>query len=216
MRTTGQRAGISRDDVIGVALAILRRDGLEAVTMRRVAAEVGVAPNALYSHVPDKSALVDALLDAVLADVTLPVGGDWRARLEALLADTRRVLLEFPDLVPLFLSRQTVGPNALGLGERMLADLHEGGVDGEEAVLALQALLVHTIGATAFEIPRLHDPDPAGRRRRGHRATQALDAATHPHTNALGEEMSRYPGDRVFERGLGWLLDGLSRRPGRG
>jgi TetR/AcrR family transcriptional regulator, tetracycline repressor protein len=86
-RSPGERAGIRRDDVVEAALAILRRDGLDAVSMRRVATDLGVAPNALYSHVPDKSALIDAMMDAVLVDVTVPVRGGWRARLEGTLAD---------------------------------------------------------------------------------------------------------------------------------
>ena len=216
VRTTGQRAGISRDDVVAAALGVLRDEGLDAVTMRRVAGKVGVAPNALYSHVPDKSAMVGALLDAVLADIAVPSGGPWRARIEEILADTRRVLLDFPDLVPLFLARQSVGPNALRLGEGLLEALHEGGVNGPEAALALQALLIHTIGATAFEVPRLRDPDPEGRRRRGNRAVQELDSATHPRTTALGPASVRYPGDAVFALGLRLLLDGLSAaEPGR-
>jgi TetR/AcrR family transcriptional regulator, tetracycline repressor protein len=195
--------------VIVAALAILRRDGLDAVSMRRIATELGVAANTLYSHVPDKSALIDALLDAVLADISVPEGGGGRRRLEAILADTRRVLLDHPDLVPLFLARQTVGENAMRLGEAMLAALDDGGVRGERAVRAMQVLLIHTIGAAAFEIPRRDDPDPAARQRRGQQAAAAL-AATHPRTSASAEPLSSYPGDEAFRMGLEWLLDGMS------
>jgi AcrR family transcriptional regulator len=202
--------------VIGAALVVLRRDGLDGVSMRRVAAEVGVAANALYSHLPDKSALLDALMDAVLADVVVPRRGGWRPRMEALLLDTRRVLLEYPELVPLFLARQTIGPNALHLGEVMLAYLHLGGVRDERAVRALQLLLIHTIGATAFEVPRRADPDPEGRRRRGQEAARALDVGDFPFTAGLGDAMSEYPGELVFRLGLQWLLDGLATEVGRG
>jgi TetR/AcrR family transcriptional regulator, tetracycline repressor protein len=215
-RPRGERAGISRADVIGAALVVLRRDGLDAVSMRRVAVEVGVAANALYSHVPDKAALLDALMDAVLADVVVPRRGGWRPRLEALLLDSRRVLLEHPELVPLFLARQMIGPNALRLGELMLGYLHLGGVRGERAVRALQLLLIHTIGATAFEVPRREDPDPEGRRRRGQEAAGALDVGDFPLTSGLGDSMAEYPGEVVFRLGLQWLLDGLVSDLGRG
>jgi Tetracyclin repressor-like, C-terminal domain len=95
------------------------------------------------------------------------------------------------------------------LGEAMLAALHDGGIRGEPAVRAMQVLLIHTIGATAFEIPRRDDPDPAGRARRGRQAGQAL-AETHPRTHAVAEPLSRYPGDAAFRLGLGWLLDGMT------
>ena len=215
-RPPGVRAGISRDDVLGAALALLRSDGLSAVSMRRVAEAVGVAPNALYSHFPDKHALVDALMDEVLGGVDEPTRGNWRSRIEAILSDTRRVLLAHPDLVPLFLARQTTGPNAMRLGEAMLAALDRGGIRGPRAVLALQSLLVHTIGASAFEIPRRDDPDPDGRRRRGEAATRALPQREFPHTTALGEEIARYPGDAVFRLGLESLLDGLQVRASAG
>ena len=208
-RSPGKRAGIGRDDVIATALAILRREGLDAVSMRRVATELGVAPNALYSHVPDKSALVDALLDAVLVDVAVPTRGGWRRRLVGILTDTRRILLAHPDLVPLFLARQTVGTNAMRLGEAMLDALDDGGIRAEPAVHAMQVLLIHTIGAAAFEIPRRDDPDPLARQRRGQAAAEALET-THPRTHANAEPLSRPPGDTAFRLGLEWLLDGMS------
>lgn len=210
-RFPGTRAGITKDDVLTAALTVLESDGLEAVSMRRVAAEVGVAPNALYSHIRDKSELIDELIDRVLAQVAVPTGGTWRERLVDLLTDTHRVLLAHPDLVPHCLARQAVRPNALRLGEVMLEALALAGVTGERAVRALQVLLIHTIGATAYEIPRRDDPDPEARRRRGREAAQALDASSHPRITALADPMSTYPGDRVFRLGLTWLLDGIAR-----
>jgi TetR/AcrR family transcriptional regulator, tetracycline repressor protein len=217
-RSPGQRAGISRTDVVAAARTILHAEGLPAVSMRRVAVALGVAPNALYSHVPDKDALIDLLLDAVLADLTLAPRGNWRDRVETVLADTRRVLLANPDLVPFFLSRQTIGPNALRAGEVILDALHQGGVRGEDAVRAFQVLLAHTIGATAFEIGRRGDPNPAARQRRGQDTIANLDTAEFPRTTAQGAAMSKYPGDTVFRLGLRLLLDGLTtdqRRPTR-
>lgn len=176
--------------------------------MRRLAAELGVAPNAIYSHVPDKEALLDALLDAVLADVVVPARGGWRGRIEALLADTRRVLLAHPDLVPHFLARQSVGPNALRLGEAMLEQMHRGGVAHEHAATALQVLLVHTIGGVAFELPRAREPDPEARAARGLAALSRPEAF--PHSAAVAEDLSRHRGDAVFRAGLAWILDGLA------
>ena len=209
-RSPGERAGLTREEVVAAALAVLRQDGLTALSMRRVAGDLGVAPNALYSHVPDKSALLDALLDAVLADITLPRRGDWRARIEALLLDSRRVLLAHPDLVPLFLARQTSGPNALRLGEAMLHQLARGGLTGEEAVRALQVLLIYTIGATAFEVPRLREPDPEARATRGRGAAARLDPEEFPSTMSTADALASHPGETLLRSGISWLLDGLA------
>ena len=178
--------------------------------MRRVAGELGVAPNTLYSHVPDKAALLDALLDTVLADIELPRRGDWRTRIEALLLDSRRVLLAHPDLVPLFLARQTSGPNALRLGESMLEQLARGGLTGEEGVRALQVLLIYTIGATAFEVPRLREADPEARAARVRDAAARLDPDEFPRTTSTAGALASHPGEALLLSGIRWLLDGLA------
>lgn len=206
--------------MVAAARAILREEGLAAVSMRRVAARLDVAPNALYSHVADKDALIALLVDAMLDGIEAPSRGPWRDRVARILTDTRTALLAHGDLVPLCLSRQTIGPNALRLGEAILAALHVGGIRGEAGIRALQLMLVHTIGASAFEVARRDDPDPTSRQRRGQETAAALDPATHPHTVGQSESISRFPCDTVFQLGLRLLLDGLAReavpRAGRG
>lgn len=190
-------------------MELLREDGLDAVSMRRVADRLGVAPNSIYAHVADKAALVDELIDAMLAGVLTPTDDGWRARIERVMRDSRRELLRHPDLVPFALVRQSVGPNALRLGEVTLGALREAGLDGPAAVTGLQVLLVHTIGSAAFETGRAQDPEPAARRRRGRERAAEFGGVT----AELSEPISRWSGDEVFERGLGWLLDGLVSSP---
>lgn len=186
-------------------MKLLREDGLDAVSMRRVADRLGVAPNSIYAHVADKAALVDELIDAMLGGVPTPTDDGWRARIERVMRDSRRELLRHPDLVPFALVRQSVGPNALRLGEVSLSALREAGLEGPAAVTGLQVLLVHTIGSAAFETGRAQDPEPAARRRRGRERAADFGGVT----AELSEPISRWSGDEVFERGLGWLLDGL-------
>ena len=115
-------------------MGLLRDEGLDAVSMRRVADRLGVAPNSIYAHVADKAALVDELIDAMLGGVPTPTDDGWRERIERVMRDSRRELLAHPDLVPFALVRQSVGPNALRLGEVTLTSLREAGLDGAEAV----------------------------------------------------------------------------------
>ena len=149
-RAPGQRAGLAPDAVVAAALGVLRRDGHAALSMRRVAAELGVAPNALYSHVDGKAALAAAVLDAVLGEVALPRRGTWRARLERQLAATRCALQPHPELVALVLGRPATGPHARRLRAAALAELRRGGVAEARAEVAVEALLLHAVaGATA-------------------------------------------------------------------
>jgi AcrR family transcriptional regulator len=107
-RSPGQRAGLSREAVLAAARALLDQEGLERLSMRRLADRLGVAPNALYSHVAGRTELIDALLDDTLGEVEAPDlrDGDWRAGLEAIMRRTYAVLLSHPDLVPLYLARR--------------------------------------------------------------------------------------------------------------
>jgi TetR/AcrR family transcriptional regulator, tetracycline repressor protein len=151
-RGPGQRAGLSRDLVLDAATDLLAERG--AVTMRAVAQRLGVAPNALYSHVADKTELVDGVLDRVLAHVEAPPSGpgvDPREALHRLMASTHDVLLRHPQLVPAFLARQGArGVNAQRLGAVALEHLAAAGVTGDAAREALRVLIVYTIGFAAF------------------------------------------------------------------
>jgi TetR/AcrR family transcriptional regulator, tetracycline repressor protein len=152
-RTPGQRAGLTRDAVLAAARAALAEDGVEALSMRRLAQRLGVAPNALYSHVADRDDLVEALLDDTLNEVEAPDPGrgDWREGIETMMRRTYEVLLAHPDLVPLYVARRGArGPRAVELGEQMLTMLARGGIEGDAARQAMRALIIHTIGFAAF------------------------------------------------------------------
>jgi len=184
-RTPGARAGLSRGAVLAAAREVLAGDGLDGLSMRAVARRLDVAPNALYSHVASKAALIDEVLDDVLGAVEQPEVTDPRAGLRGLLMSTYDVLVEHPDLVPLYLARQGArGPNARRLGEVMAALLARGGVGGRPAVEALRVLIVHTIGFAAF--------------------------ATHPPVEpGAGGPLSAEELRGNFETGLGWVLAGI-------
>ena len=212
-RTAGQRAGVARDDVLGAARAIVEREGLEQVTMRRLAAELGVAPNALYTYFENKTALLDALVDAALATVAVPdvEAGTWKDGLASLMRASRRTLLAHPQLVPLVIARPG-GPSAMRLGEATLRLLARGGVTGARAAQSLRALLAFTFGFVALEVTRAADPEGPKRLERAARAMSALPADEFPATRAAAPHLARHPGDADFDAGLGWLIDGIGGR----
>lgn len=170
-----------------MARDLLAERGLESLTMRRLAQRLDVAPNALYSHITSKTALIDELLDDVLAEVRAPTPDieDAGIGLLELMASTYDVLLAHPDLVPLYLARQGArGPNAHRLGDTMTTLLARAGVHGPAAGEALRVLIVYTIGFAAFTT---HPPIELGT----DRALTATEMADN------------------FTNGLRWLLAGI-------
>ena len=192
--------------MISAARALADSKGLERLSMRTLAAELGVMPNALYSHVDGKAALLDGVLDSVLGDIDAPAEGGWRERLIGLLHSTRAVLLEHPGLMDAFLTRPTRGENAIRLGGECLDLLARGGIEGELAVRGFRALLVYTIGFAAYEAPRRADPDPEAR---AHAGAEAFRRAGHERTSAEAERLAAMPTAQDFRAGLDWMLDGL-------
>jgi AcrR family transcriptional regulator len=174
--------------VLAAARELLAESGFEALTMRSLALRLDVSPNALYSHVESKTALIDDVLDDVLSEVKTPESDveDASAGLHAIMASTHEVLLAHADLVPLFLARQGArGPNAQELGEIVLTLLALEGVDGPRAREALRVLIVYTIGFTAF-------------------ATQAPLMPMDQQQPSTGELAMN------FDSGLRWLLNGIA------
>jgi AcrR family transcriptional regulator len=210
-RRPGNRAGLDADRVLQAARDLTRQEGIEALTMRRLASHLGVAPNALYSHYPDKSALLDAVLDSLLSEVeaTGQDKTDWQAGLVHLMTASREMLLDHANLLPQLMSRPMRGPNATQLGEITLALLEQGGITGPQAVTALRSLLTYTFGSVVVDAPRRADPDPTRRRAESVAAFSAQ--SRQPRVAKLAKPMSRPPSDVDFETGLRWLIDGMAR-----
>jgi len=214
-RAPGERAGIEAEAVLAAALRAYKRHGLAGLTMRSVARELRVAPNALYSHVKSKEGLVDAVIDALLGDVEIPDPSmEWRESLVELMSAARTVVLRNAELMPFFLSRPTRGPNALRLGESTLQFLSRGGIRDEAAVASLRILLVYAIGFAAQEAPRR--ADPSGGKRQAESVRVYASARDRPHLQALAVPLARHPDDTTFRTGLKWLIDGISNTFGGG
>jgi TetR/AcrR family tetracycline transcriptional repressor len=214
-RGAGRRAGLSRELVLAAARRIADEEGVDRLTMRRLAAELGVLPNALYTYVPDKEALLDALLDDLLGDIDGgdPTEGDWRDGLARVMDSSRRLLLDHPQLAPVFLSRPGLGPNAARLGEITFELLRRGGVEGERAVEAFRVLLIYSLGFAAFQAPRRRG-DPDARSARAEATFAALPEDQFPLLRQLAGPLAGPTTDQHFSTGLRWLLDGIGARAG--
>jgi AcrR family transcriptional regulator len=149
---------LSRDAVVAAALALGDARGFDAVTIRGVAERLGVTPMSLYRHVGNKEGLLDALADALYAELRIPDPAEhWWGGLAGLARSTRAVLLEHPWAVPLF-SRPLAGPHAVTLGTALPATLRAAGFSGTQA-----AELHDQLSNMLFALVR---PELGGRRNR--------------------------------------------------
>jgi AcrR family transcriptional regulator len=144
-------AKLDRDTVTRVALGVVDAQGVEQLTLRRVAAELGVTPMALYRHVESKDDLLDAVADLLYAELTLPRGGDWWHRLAGLARSTRKVALAHGSAHTLFL-RPAAGPHARGVATELAAILEQAGIPQSE-IAELHAQLTAVLFALTASSP---------------------------------------------------------------
>jgi AcrR family transcriptional regulator len=188
-------------------MAIADEEGLEAVSMRRVGAELGVEAMSLYRHVPNKDALLKGMHALMLTECRHHDGdeGDWKERLRVVMQSLRGVYLAHPAIAQLS-AKTRAGEIAFVHFEQDLATMAEAGFDAEEAGLALRSLLSFTTGFAMREIAAVaHGPDeleaetPASRR----------VFANYPHVRASYPYLVGRKRAEAFEYGLERLLDGI-------
>ncbi|EWM19381.1 TetR/AcrR family transcriptional regulator [Kutzneria sp. 744] len=138
------KPALSRDGIVATALAVMRSEGMEKVTMRRLAKELDTGPASLYVYVKDTEELHAAMLDELLGGVELDPGpdGDWRARLWRVMTSYRRVLFDHPGLARVALVARLSGPNYLAVIEAVLARLAEGGMPRAQAGWTVDLLML--------------------------------------------------------------------------
>jgi TetR/AcrR family tetracycline transcriptional repressor len=154
-RGPGERAGLDTAQVIAAARAVLEQDGAAGLSIRAVARRLGVAPNALYSHVANRDELLDAVLDDVLGEVAFPSEATLRRHpaeaVRDLMLDSYDVLLRHAGLMPSYLDRQGArGVQARRLGVFTMEALKRCGLNERAAQEAMRVLIVNTIGFAAF------------------------------------------------------------------
>jgi len=214
------KPALSRAGIVAAAVEVLRTDGLERVTMRRLAHELDTGAASLYAYVRNTADLHAAVLDELLDRVDLrPVTthGDWRARLASVLRSYTGVLLEQPGLAQSALVRRPSGPRYLDLVEGLLALLAAGGVPGDRAAWGVDLLLLFATTTAAEQGVRARAVDAQDEQDALEAALRDASAATHPHITALGDDLLSGPGTARLDWGFAVLSTGIARtaRPGR-
>jgi TetR/AcrR family transcriptional regulator, tetracycline repressor protein len=210
---TRPRGFLSRELIIKEALSLLDEHGPGALSMRRLADRLGVAPTALYTHVRGKADLIDGLIDQVYAGLTLNPDptGDWTQQLTTLSQQVRDHLLAHPAVVPYALQQPGLGPHSLRLGEAIYNVLRPAGFSDQAVVGTVYALLTYILGYVALEIPRAStDPENSDEFvRRMWAFFAALPPGEFPHTVQLAAQLARISTDDQFQFGIRTFLAGL-------
>jgi len=210
---------LTTDAIVDAALRVLDSDGLDGLSMRRVADELGASAASLYWHVGSKDGLLDLLLDRVIGEIQVPepVPERWREQLKEVAIATRATILAHRDIVRISIGRIPMGPNALRHTERVLAILRSGGVPDELAVHGQLLLLSVVNGFTMDETGQGGDPPPdmppideIARQVRDYMA--ALPPSAFPNLIAVADHFTVTDQDRRFELLVDIYVDGLAKR----
>lgn len=218
-RARPAKAPLSRDVIVETALRVLDQDGIEALTMRRVAQELDTGPASLYVYIENRDQLLKLVLDRVMGEVALPSAeaGDWRARLMLVITSSIEVLSRRRGLPLVALATIPVGPNALAITEAIMALLREGGVDDAAIAWGVDLLGLY-VTATAAEQSIYHDLLAKGQTEAGfldqvERAFQALPADRYPLVRSLRGLLLSGTGDERQHWAVNVILNGLMMTP---
>ena len=218
-RPNGQvRDRLSRERVLRAALVDADAGGLEAVTMRRLADELGVAPMALYRHVANRDDLIDGMVDVVFGELYLPpTRTDWRRAMRKRAISVRDVLARHRWAIGLMESRSNPGPANLRHHDAVIGNLRAAGFDMEAVAHAYSLLdsYIYGFALTKMNLTFQSGDDVA---EIAHTMLEPFPVDEYPNLVAFITEVAVKPGydyGNEFEAGLDVLLDGLERaRPG--
>ena len=222
------REPLSTERVLGAAVALAARDGIESLTMRKLADDLGVTAMSLYHHVPNKDELLDGMVGIVFSEIELPsTDVDWKTAMRQRAISTREVLNRHPWAVGLMESRATPGPASLRLHDAVLGCLREGGFSIELAIQAYSVQDAYIYGFALQEktLPFANAEESAAVAEE--QVRQFVELAEQRQFAALAQEFPYlaevvaghvakvgYDFTAAFEYGLDLILDALEHRRG--
>ncbi|MET8545674.1 TetR/AcrR family transcriptional regulator C-terminal domain-containing protein [Kitasatospora sp. NPDC004799] len=222
-----KRGRLSRPLVLGAAVALVDREGLAALTMRRLAADLGVESMALYRYTPGKEALIDGLVEAYFDEINArlragagrgPHEDGWRAELRRIAQAFAATAHAHPEILPLVATRPLSVPVArrpvsvLELTEHILAVLGRAGFDDAGALTVYRTFVAWNLGCLLVDkrqvVDNPNEPDPALRL-----GLHRLPAADYPRLRALVPRFADFDDEAEMLSGLDSLLDGMPEPP---
>lgn len=215
---TPRRAPLSRQRALTAAIMLADTEGIEALTMRRLAQALGVEAMSLYHHVANKNDILDGMVDLIFTEIELPPAEepDWTTAMRLRARSLRTALLRHPWAISIMESRSSPGPATLRHHDAVIGCCRRAGFSVEMSAHAFSLLDSYVYGFVLQEINLpFNDGDDLG---------DVLDsmmpehfAQDYPHFAELAGEYVLRPGYSYadeFEFGLGLILDGLARASG--
>ena len=147
-----RKPGLSRDSILDAAIELLDRDGLDALSMRKLGTALGVEAMSLYNHVPSKDALLDGIHERILLSLDPPPNArSWQAFVRHQAHALHRALLAHPHAIPLFATRPAATPAATSRLERYLDVLMRAGFKDADAISIIQLVAQLVVGHAMWE-----------------------------------------------------------------
>jgi AcrR family transcriptional regulator len=209
---------LTTEAIVAAAVGVLDAEGLDGLTMRRVAEELGVSAASLYWHVGSKDGLLDHILELVIGEIEVPEAEPerWQEQLKEVAIGMRATILRHRDVVRISIGRIPMGPNSLRFSERVLAILRSGGVPDDLAVHGQLLLFSVVNGFTMDETGQMGEPPPdqppveeMARMVRDYMAS--LPAESFPNLKAVADHFTVTDQDRRFELLIDFYVDGLAK-----
>lgn len=212
---------LTPERIVAVAMDLVDREGLDALSMRRLGTELGAGATTLYWHVKNKDELLDLMLDQVFVEIDpLDAGLPWREQLRAMANNLRQVLLRHRNLIMVVASRPTTGPNAVAAIDQLFGVVRRSGLPDDRVVAAALAVLNYASGFAVLEAASLAQfgpgADEAAVRESLHESTEqvlayllALPPDRYPNVQVVGRYLVEGNDDSRFAYGLEAMLDGI-------
>jgi AcrR family transcriptional regulator len=206
---------LTRDAVVEAALALVDEEGTAALTMPALAAKLECGVMTLYGYIDSKEDLLGALAQRALADFQLPqpLPSDAEEILFRWGMTLREALLEHPSLPVIFLNQPVVGPGIFYGLEALLTGLNALGHVPKDAVRAIYAVVIYTIGFAAWESPRTRLQSQTAYAATWRQVFAALPPEDFPWSATILDDLGAVAGEEQFGLGLRALVSGLVRLP---
>ncbi|GIH92619.1 TetR/AcrR family transcriptional regulator [Planobispora siamensis] len=207
---------LSRPRIVAAAIDLIEREGADAISMRRIAADLGVGVMSLYNHVPNKATLLDAVAETVLSGIefTDDPDADWTDRVRMQARAFRQIAHHYPRCTMVVVSRQLQSPAGMLPVERALATLRSVGFDGEEAVRILRMFIAYIVGSLLREVGVTPTFAPV---HHSQVDIEKVDPVLFPETRSLAVELGACDHEAEFEFGMELLIQAIAGRlAGRG
>jgi AcrR family transcriptional regulator len=213
---------LHRDEIVRAAIALADAEGLEAVSLRKVAGALNAGPMRLYTHFSTKEELLELMVDVVYGEMTSTrrLRGNCREVLRAIALRLRASAGRHPWFVQLFVGRPHVGPNAFAHREASLSALVAAGLTIDGALQAMRTVSAYVVGAVLSEYAEAKEQAQTGLTKSEWQEAswphvrRMLASGAFPTLAKVVESATHVSAEEGFEAGLACVLDGIAARVG--